>query len=506
MPGSREPVPVGTEITLPDGANRERGEVLHLARHDSVGQWTQRYTLTSEESFANVAPRAVTTAGNRISSAVSVNDVRAEGTGSVNVFERGPNGNFAHRATLVASDSNDMTATPSRLSDRAVISEDGRRVAARGSSGTQSIIYIFDLPQTLPASVRVEDTFEDMNAAGWTPFGSTQWSVVASGNSRVYRQSNTTGDARAILDEPVTANQSIEADVKLNSFGSTSWAGLITRYTDPSNFYYLMIWNNQTVQIRRMVNGVFEPVAVAPFNPVAGRTYRLRLESVGTSLRGYVDGQLMVQGRDTSLASGRAGLTMWKTAAEYDNVIVSTSHQSELLRDTFAQTEEEQLTPWALSPANLWNYRTTAAGATVLEQPSITATARAINGAPAGDQIITADIRPLAYHANGTPFAGLITRYIDDNNYYYALLDKQNKISLRKLTNGTITVLDETPMTIQPGVSYRVRMEAIGNSLRIYVNGRLMTEAEDASYPSGRYGLMTYRTTAQYDNFSAVRP
>lgn len=497
---TRRPVVVGNEIALRDGFARDKGDILYLDRRDTTGHWTVRDTLRSEESYANVAPAGVIIRGNRAIAGAPDNDIRGESSGSINILDRDSSGRFVHVATLLSSDGTFLGSTY----DAAL---DGRAIAANAvDSNGQRALYVYELPATLPQATRIQDTFEDVNAAGWTPFGATSWSVVQSSGSYVYRQANAQGDARAILDSPVTQHQSIEADLKLNTFGATSWAGLMTRYTDPQNFYYLMVWNNQTIQIRNMKNGAFGPLASAAFSPVVGRTYRLRLEAVGTALRAYVDGNLVLQARDSSHAAGRAGLTMWKTSADYDNVIVSTSPATELLRDTFTQNEEEVITPWALSPQGAWNYTTVSAGNSVLQQSQLDVTARAINGAPARDQIVAADIRPLSFHASGTPFAGLIARYIDSSNYYYVLLNKSNTVSLRKLTNGVITVLDEAPMTVQPGASYRVRFEAIGSSLRLYVNGKLMAEAEDSAYPTGRYGLATYRTTAQYDNFLSVRP
>jgi hypothetical protein len=132
--------------------------------------------------------------------------------------------------------------------------------------------------------------------------------------------------------------------------------------------------------------------------------------------------------------------------------------------------------------------------------------ARAVNGAPAADQIISADIRPTAFNTSGTGWVGLMARYRDDRNYYYVLLKSSGKAALRKVVDGQLTLFEEVPFTVTPGTSYRVRLEAIGSELRLYVNGRLLAEGVDSALPTGRYGLVTYRATAQFDNFSAVRP
>jgi len=39
-----------------------------------------------------------------------------------------------------------------------------------------------------------------------------------------------------------------------------------------------------------------------------------------------------------------------------------------------------------------------------------------------------------------------------------------------------------------------------------YVDDKLLLEARDAVLTRGQYGLLTYKTTARYDDFSAVAP
>ena len=63
-----------------------------------------------------------------------------------------------------------------------------------------------------------------------------------------------------------------------------------------------------------------------------------------------------------------------------------------------------------------------------------------------------------------------MVRYTDPSNYYYVSLRTSNELSLRKVVNGVITELDRLPFTIQLNQRYRVRIEAIGTKLVVYVN------------------------------------
>jgi hypothetical protein len=83
-----------------------------------------------------------------------------------------------------------------------------------------------------------------------------------------------------------------------------------------------------------------------------------------------------------------------------------------------------------------------------------------------------------------------------------------NALSLRKVVNGTITVLGTvpfTPATAAPGD--RLRLEIIGNKVRVYANGELAVQATDTQpIASGRFGLVTYKASAWFDNFNVFEP
>jgi pectate lyase len=124
-----------------------------------------------------------------------------------------------------------------------------------------------------------------------------------------------------------------------------------------------------------------------------------------------------------------------------------------------------------------------------------------------GDQIVQADLRPTAF--SGTDrWVGLIARYRDDANYHYVTLRNSGRLDIRRLVNGSIQTLSTVPFTVQPNVTYRVRFEAIGTRLRVYVNGTLRAEATDASLTRAvsSAGFATFKAALDVDNFSVVQP
>jgi hypothetical protein len=97
-------------------------------------------------------------------------------------------------------------------------------------------------------------------------------------------------------------------------------------------------------------------------------------------------------------------------------------------------------------------------------------------------------------------WVGLMTRRRDDSNYYYVTLRQSGSVQLRKLVNGVVSTLDLEPMTVTPGRKYRLRLESMGQTHRVYVDDRQVLTAYDASHAEGTVGVAMYRTSGDFDN------
>ena len=157
--------------------------------------------------------------------------------------------------------------------------------------------HYFELPASFAQPALFQDTFATGNGLGWTSLPGSQFSVVQSGNTRVFRQASTAGDAGAVLDAYDWTSQSIQAEVKPTAVnGNNRWVGLATRRTDASNYYYVSLRSSGIIQLKRNQGGVFATLDSASVPWALNRTYRLRLESVGTLHRVYVDGSSRARG------------------------------------------------------------------------------------------------------------------------------------------------------------------------------------------------------------------
>jgi hypothetical protein len=294
-------------------------------------------------------------------------------------------------------------------------------------------------------------------------------------------------------------DQAIEADIKPTAFSGTDrWFGLVARYTDQNNYYYLALRQSNVLEIKRKVDGVFERLTWQRLPVALNQTYRLRLQAVGNSIKAYVDGRLVAPITDSALTHGSVGVMMYKTQADIDNVHVSPDHYTRYWETYFLQNS---LHLWTQTKGS-WEQ-----GFGELLQTSLTGDARILTGAVGEDQVVQARVRPTEFAAAaGSRWFGLIARYKDEGNFYYVTLRNSNEISLRKLVDGQTQVLATAPLPVSLHQSYKLRLATVGNSVRVWVDGTQRLQATDSSHTAGRFGFATYKTAAAYDDLLTYDP
>jgi hypothetical protein len=414
--------------------------------------------------------------------------------GTFRLYRRNSSSVWSHAATLVADNGSALVGP--RLK--------GHRVIAGGPTEDG---YIFELPSVLPSTLLVNENLEDGQAQGWTPAGTPTFTVIDVDGTNVYRQSNMTGDARAVFGN-VASDQAIEADIIPRGVnGQDRWVGLAVRYVDPNNHYYVTWRSSGTVQFKRVYNGQTQPLATHLGRPFTiGQRMRLRLETSGTEIRLHINGQMWRHVPPQPEGPfGRVALMTYKASADFDNIIVSPDRTIELANMPFRPGDERH---WVNRGDGDWAIQSIPfSGDYNYHQESTVGGARSIAGLPETDQVVTARVQPLEF--NGADrWVGVIARYVDDNNYYYLTLRSNNTVSLRKLTNGAITTLDTASFSVATGNTYRVRLSVVGNALLGYVNDQLLVEAIDTNAPHtvGRHGLAMYKTRADFDDYLVTQP
>jgi hypothetical protein len=419
------------------------------------------------------------------------------------VFRANEEGRYEHVATLATADG---TSLGYRMD------VDGRRIIVGSpgysqQTGLNNNVHIFELPEEGPyAGTVIMDQFVGNSASSYVQTSNSDFVLATDGSRTVFRQRYLGGDARAIHGVSERGDGGIQVDVRPRAFeGNDRWFGLVTRYTDDRNYYYVTVRSSGRVDLRRMSGGVFTTLATAPLNVTLLRNYRLRLESVGAVHRVFIDDRLLLQARDATFASGRLGLMTYRASADFDNLVITPNGYTTIYANAFAPGTAPGA--WTHTGPGSWSV----GSAGVYAQNSVAGDARAIIGsASAEDQSVTVRMRATAFavpSGQSQRWVGVLLRYVDDQNYVYVSLRSSNTVSLRRLVNGQIEVLAEAPLTVTPGAWYTVRAEALLHATRVYVNGELVLEGPNHwMLPHGQTGLVTYRAAAEFDDFLAYQP
>jgi pectate lyase len=172
------------------------------------------------------------------------------------------------------------------------------------------------------AATLFSDDFQDGNSSGWTSSGGT-WSVVADG-SNVLRQGGTSSDARARAGSASWTNYTVTARAKPIAFnGSNRFVAVLARAQSNTSYYYLALRSNNTVELKKLVNGSSTTLASTSVTVSTGTWYTLSLTVAGTAISGNVNGGAPLTATDTQFASGGIGVATFYGSASFDDVAVS---------------------------------------------------------------------------------------------------------------------------------------------------------------------------------------
>jgi hypothetical protein len=113
-------------------------------------------------------------------------------------------------------------------------------------------------------------------------------------------------------------------------------------------------------------------------------------------------------------------------------------------------------------------------------------------------------------------FFGLLCRYQDRLNFYMLAVSSDGYFSIQKYQEGIFShlVADDWQFSqyIHQGKTTNVlRADCIGDTLKLYVNGTMVAEAQDATFQNGDVGLTAASldlagTNILFDNFVAAKP
>jgi hypothetical protein len=399
------------------------------------------------------------------------------------------------------------------LAYRVVVSYDVSHrtvVAAHRDSwgGANHEVQVFDLPTQLRVPPQLVNDFEDRNVSDFT-FSGGQFAVATRGTDEVLAQGAGTGLAVAVMtDSDWTDAQRVEADITPD-YGTGGWVGLVARYVDADNYYYVRIRDNQTFGIYKRVSGVDTLLQDSPLPNPLPSTFHATLDVSGNRINAHIHFN-GASATDNSLTHGRGGVATFLARADFDDVHLTGTDIHVLLDREWGQTGSEYEIgmdvlsgDWAVlddgDPENV--------SQTGLWQRDASGSAVAVIGVPVPNQDISARMRLTGYAASqqGAWF-GVLARYVDARNHYYVTVRSTGQIQIRKIVNGVITVLATSNFSAVPGRYFDVRFLVINDQLHLYLDNVLVANAHDGDLTSGRYGIATYRAAANWDAFWVLQP
>jgi hypothetical protein len=417
-------------------------------------------------------------------------------------------GQFEHVATLPAFDATWPSSFD--VSGRTVV------VAMQDYGGSQNEVRVFNLASQLRAPNPIVNDFEDRDASDLTFYGG-QFALATRGTGRdVLAQSATNALAIAVFtgsDWP--DDQRVEADVTPTFTSAGSWVGLVARYVDANNYYYLAIRSNLTYGIYKRVNGVDTLLRAGSFNRTPPPTFRATLTVVRNQISvdfGFEPGDIVTDG---SLSHGRGGVVTGFARADFDNLhVAGTSEPVPLFTGEYAvldPTGQADVRSRLNELSGDWEVTETCVNGSCwfngLSQRDTSGSAVAITGTPVANQDLTARMRVDAYAVSQQgAWIGLLARYVDASNHYYVTVRSTGDIQIRKIVNGVVTVLGTFEYLGDSGEYFDVRFLVINDQLQLYVNGELEVTAHDHDIAKGQYGIATYRAAANWESFAVAQP
>ena len=367
-------------------------------------------------------------------------------------------------------------------------------------------VVVFNLPAQLEAPAPIVDDFEDRNLSGYT-FSGGQFALATRGTDDVLAQNYANGIAVALVNNTDwTGSQRIEADIAPTFSVAGGWVGLVARYVDADNYYFVAIRNDNKFGIYRRLNGVNTLLREGTSAGSLPSHVTLIVNDGALTVR--IDNQYSSVATDRSLSNGRAGLATFHARADFDDVHVAATPEAViLLEKDYLKDGGDNTRPMTEVGGN-WQVQQNESGDPVaLSQTDAGGDARSFTGTPVENQEITSVARLDAYGSSQTgAWFGFLARYVDARNFYYVTVRGTNRIDIRKVVNGVITVLASANYTAPPGVYREYRLRVINDQLQLFVDGAVVASAHDHDIARGQYGIATYRAKATWQNITVIQP
>ncbi|GIF66776.1 hypothetical protein Ais01nite_48110 [Asanoa ishikariensis] len=181
-----------------------------------------------------------------------------------------------------------------------------------------AVVGVAVVSRSASAAPLLSDDFADGNASGWSTSGGS-WAV----SGGAYRQTGQSSDARSRVGAVGWTDYTVRVRVTPAAFnGSNRFVALLARAQSATSYYYVALRSNNTVELKRLVNGAATTLDTASLAVSLGRSYTVALTVAGSSLSATVDGVALLSASDNRFTAGQAGVATYYAASAFDDVVI----------------------------------------------------------------------------------------------------------------------------------------------------------------------------------------
>ncbi|WP_100406891.1 GH32 C-terminal domain-containing protein [Bacillus solitudinis] len=371
---------------------------------------------------------------------------------------------------------------------------DRSSVEVFGNDGLQIITdQIFPDPSSLgvqmysiggDVTINSLDVYDLNSIWGTNPFSTnvTGWDKVSGHwvDTTEGKQGRSQGNSFAISSD-YAGDFTYESDIKILDDGAGALVFRANR--DASDAYVANVDTlNDVVKLFKIENGEHTLIAEHPTLLNNHTVYNLKIEASGDSIKVYLNGNLVIDEMDSTFESGLLGLNVWNATVKFQDVNISN-----------LSGFVSNLQQW--HPLN-GEWTNTLEG----KQGSGSADVFLMTAEVGFDLSYEANIKVTDTESDGA--GALVFRANEDaTNAYVANVDVRNDVvKLFKFVNGQATVLSEFPTTLNTHTNYHLKVEAVGDSIKVYLNNTLVINTNDSTFKGGYFGLNVWDSAAVFQN------
>jgi hypothetical protein len=317
----------------------------------------------------------------------------------------------------------------------------------------------------------------------------------------------------------MSSDFAIDVYVSVRSAAAGARAGVVFNFSDPGNYYALLLSAAGDVQLKSVIGGVASQLSSATFTSYGAGTWtHIRLVRSHDTTSVQIDGKPVTENvRQAGLPDGDVGLLADRTSAWFDDFSVL---NAELVPTPFFTLNPGYLEDFGDAVADGWEpasgswtvvggeYRSIAVAPTAITLSAIPEMLNVVNNDRYAHYTVKARLRNR--YANSGNLVGMVIGYRDPQNYHEVVFSPRGEAKINTVSAGARSTLASGTYIgggrnqwFDAEVVY-IERENVPARAYVTVNGRQVFDAVALPWPSARVGFVTHWSLASFDDVRAL--